>query len=136
MRKRIIIASAAVVAAALAGSLHGTSQQAESTAPSPAASATDAPSAAAAPIEPVAATGQKAEPVAREGVSVVPDEMKAGVRFQSFQKEPSRKLVQHPDLGEVIEVTYEDGSVLYEFNDPVYDLRTGKMTAPLAKEGA
>jgi len=29
---------------------------------------------------------------------------------------PTRKVVSHPDLGEIVEITYDDGTVLYEPN--------------------
>jgi hypothetical protein len=34
-------------------------------------------------------------------------------------------VINHPKLGEVVEIRYDDGEVLYEPNDPVFQLSAG-----------
>jgi len=36
---------------------------------------------------------------------------------------PVRTVIHHPKLGEVVQIKYADGEVLYEPNDPVYALK-------------
>ena len=52
-----------------------------------------------------------------------------GVHFAEFKTGPRRELIQDPELGEVIELTYADGRKLYEFPGEKYDISTGEFSS-------
>ncbi|NRA63064.1 MAG: hypothetical protein HRU19_01205 [Pseudobacteriovorax sp.] len=44
------------------------------------------------------------------------------------KKKPAQKLIHDPEMGEVIQLTYEDGSIGYDLNLPSIDPATGTVT--------
>ena len=55
-------------------------------------------------------------------------------RVKHFTKKVERKLIDHPELGEIIELTYEGGHKLYMPNLDTYDLATGRVNEKMGKE--
>lgn len=51
-----------------------------------------------------------------------PKKFPATSSFKSFTKPAVQELKQDPELGEIVEITLENGGKVYRYNDEVYDV--------------